>query len=66
MVENLDYNVGRIRMALKDMGVDRETYVIFFSDHGDMLWSHAQTGKSSPWEESDPHSVYYRQSGGWC
>ena len=52
MVENLDYNVGRIRMALKDMGVDRETYLIFFSDHGDMLWSHAQTGKSSPWEES--------------
>lgn len=52
MVENLDDNVGRIRNALKEMGIDRETYLIFFSDHGDMLWSHAQSGKSSPWEES--------------
>ena len=52
MVENLDYNVGRVREALKEMGIDRETYVIFFSDHGDMLWSHAQRGKSTPWEES--------------
>lgn len=52
MVENLDDNVGRVRNALKEMGIDRETYLIFFSDHGDMLWSHAQSGKSSPWEES--------------
>ncbi|MEM7029235.1 MAG: sulfatase [Chloroflexota bacterium] len=52
MVENLDYNVGRIRDALKTMTVDRETYIIFFSDHGDMLGSHAQWGKSTPWEES--------------
>ncbi|MEE2753046.1 MAG: sulfatase [Candidatus Latescibacterota bacterium] len=52
MVENLDYNVGRIRDALKEMHIDRETYLVFFSDHGDMLWSHAQAGKSTPWEES--------------
>jgi arylsulfatase A-like enzyme len=52
MVENLDYNIGRIRQNLQELEIDRETYVIFFSDHGDMLWSHAQTGKSSPWEES--------------
>lgn len=52
MVENLDWNLGRIRQALEKWGVDRETYVIFFSDHGDMLGSHAQWEKSSPWEES--------------
>jgi arylsulfatase A-like enzyme len=52
MVENLDMNVGRIRTALKKLGVDRETYVVFFSDHGDCLGSHAQWEKSSPWEES--------------
>jgi arylsulfatase A-like enzyme len=52
MIENLDWNLGRIRLALKHWNVDRETYVIFFSDHGDMLGSHAQWGKSSPWEES--------------
>jgi len=52
MIENLDYNVGRIRQTLKAMDVDRETYVIFFSDHGDMIGSHGQWGKSTPWEES--------------
>lgn len=52
MVENLDYNLGRIRDALKRLDADRETYIFFFSDHGDMLGSHGQRGKSSPWEES--------------
>ena len=52
MIENLDYNVGRILTALKKLDIDRETYVIFFSDHGDMLYSQGRTGKSVPWEES--------------
>ena len=52
MIENLDYNLGRLRQALKQMSIDRETYLVFFSDHGDMIGSHAQWGKSSPWEES--------------
>lgn len=52
MVENLDMNVGKLRMALKKLGIDRETYIIFFSDHGDCLGSHGQWEKSSPWEES--------------
>ena len=34
------------------MGIDRETYLVFFSDHGDMLGSHAQWGKPCPWEEA--------------
>lgn len=52
MIQNLDYNLGRIRQTLKELEIDRETYLVFFSDHGDMLWSHAQSGKSTPWEES--------------
>lgn len=52
MVENLDMNIGKLRMALKDMDIDRETYIVFFSDHGDCLGSHGQWHKSSPWEES--------------
>ena len=52
MVENLDQNLGRIRKSLMDLGVDRETYIVFFSDHGDMLRSHGQKAKSSPWEEA--------------
>lgn len=52
MVENLDMNIGRIRMALKEMDLDRDTYIVFFSDHGDCLGSHGQWHKSSPWEEA--------------
>ena len=52
MVQNIDYNIGRIMLELIRLGIDRETYVVFFSDHGDMLWSHGQRHKSSPWEES--------------
>lgn len=52
MIENLDWNVGRIRQALAETGRDRETYIFFFSDHGDMHGSHGYTHKSSPWEES--------------
>jgi len=52
MVENLDWNVGRLRAALRRMDLDRETILIFFSDHGDCLGAHAQQQKSSPWEES--------------
>lgn len=52
MIENLDWNIGRIMEALKQHDLDRETYVIFFSDHGDMHGSHGQFLKTSPWEES--------------
>ena len=52
MIENLDFNIGRVRQALIDLGIDRDTYLVFFSDHGDMLGSHARWGKSDPREES--------------
>jgi arylsulfatase A-like enzyme len=52
MVENLDMNLGRLRLAMKELDIDRETYIIFFSDHGDCLGSHGQWQKSSPGEES--------------
>ena len=34
MVENIDENVGRLLAALKEMGVDKNTIIIFSSDHG--------------------------------
>ncbi len=52
MIENLDWNIGKVLEALKKNNVDRDTYVFFFSDHGDMLGSHGQWEKSAPWEES--------------
>ncbi|MCD8483303.1 MAG: sulfatase [Verrucomicrobia bacterium] len=52
MIENLDWNIGRIQTRLRELGIDDNTYLFFFSDHGDMLGSHAQWEKSAPWEES--------------
>ena len=64
MIENLDYNIGRIRSALTGMGVDRDTYVVFFSDHGDMMGSHGQFGKSAPWEEAIRVPFIVHRAGG--
>jgi len=52
MIENLDWNVGRIRDILFQEGLDMDTHLIFFSDHGDMHGAHGQFRKTSPWEES--------------
>lgn len=52
MVENLDWNIGRIRATLAEAGLDDNTHIVFFSDHGDMLGSHGQFRKTSPWEEA--------------
>ncbi len=52
MIENLDWNVGRVNEALTAAGLDLDTHVIFFSDHGDLHGSHGQFRKTSPWEES--------------
>ena len=34
MVENVDENVGRILKSLKKLGIDRNTIIVFSSDHG--------------------------------
>ena len=52
MVENLDDNVGRVIDTLDKHGLREDTYVIFFSDHGDMHGSQARWLKCVPWEES--------------
>lgn len=51
-IENLDWNVGRIRRALAEAGLDKDTHIIFFSDHGDMHGSHGQFRKTTPHEEA--------------
>lgn len=51
-IENLDWNVGRVRQALIDADLLDDTHIIFFSDHGDLHGSHGQFKKTAPWEES--------------
>ena len=52
MIENLDWNLGRIRHTLAAVGLSDRTYIIFFSDHGDLHGSHGQFRKTAPWEEA--------------
>lgn len=52
MVENLDFNLGRVIRTLHEEGMYFDTHIVFFSDHGDMLGSHGQFRKTNPYEES--------------
>ena len=52
LIENLDWNLGRIRAAIEKLGLTDDTYIIFFSDHGDHHGSHGHFRKMTPYEES--------------
>ena len=52
MIENLDFNVGRVLEALAGEGLAQDTLIVYFSDHGDMHGSHGHFRKTSPYEES--------------
>ena len=52
MIENLDWNLGRIRATLDAVGLAQDTHIVFFSDHGDLHGSHGQFRKTAPWEEA--------------
>lgn len=51
-IENLDWNLGRIRAALDRAGLAGDTHLLFFSDHGDLHGAHGQFLKTAPWEEA--------------
>lgn len=48
----LDYCVAELQTAIKELGIEDNTIFVFTSDHGDMIYSHDQTKKQKPWEES--------------
>jgi len=51
-VARTDLAVGRMRQALKEMGKDDNTVIIFTSDHGTMWGAHNIVGKWNMYEES--------------
>ncbi len=52
MVTGVDEQFGRILDCLKQEGLERDTIVVFTSDHGEMLGSHSLFGKSVFYDES--------------
>ena len=52
MVKNIDDNVGRILDYLQENNLDKNTIVVFTSDHGDLLGEHGKLNKGLPYETS--------------
>ncbi|MDE3168235.1 MAG: sulfatase [Acidobacteriota bacterium] len=52
MIENLDWNYGRVIQALEQGGLLDNTHVLFFADHGDTHGSHGMFRKTNPYNES--------------
>lgn len=52
MIENLDWNYGRVVETLEQTGLLEDTHILFFADHGDMHGSHGMFRKICPYEES--------------
>ncbi|MHB9037243.1 MAG: sulfatase family protein [Armatimonadota bacterium] len=52
MVEELDYNVGRLLTALEDSGYAENTVVVFTSDHGENGGCHGMVQKDRQYDSS--------------
>lgn len=48
VIEEIDYNIGRILAELKEKGLDDNTYVIFTSDNGPWWVKHENGGHAEP------------------
>lgn len=48
----IDQSIGTILRALKETGRDKDTIVVFTSDHGEMVGDHGILGKTVLYEES--------------
>lgn len=52
MVKCIDDNVGRLLAFLEENKLDKNTIVVFTSDHGDLLGEHGKINKGLPYETS--------------
>lgn len=48
----LDEQFGRLADHLARTGMDKNTILVFWSDHGDQIYSQGEQRKQRPWEES--------------
>jgi arylsulfatase A-like enzyme len=59
MMENQDRNVGRVLARLKELGIDGDTLVAYFSDNGpnSMRWNGGMKGRKGSVDEGGVRSV---------
>lgn len=61
MLENQDRNVGRILNKLKELGIEKNTIVLYFSDNGPNThrWNGGMKGKKAQTDEGGVRSICY-------
>lgn len=52
MVTELDHNFGRLMEAVRSLGLEEDTLIVFTSDHGEMFGSHGRRAKNIYYEEA--------------
>ncbi len=52
MITGIDEQIGRLLECLREEGLERDTIVVFTSDHGEMMGSHGAMGKTLHYDES--------------
>jgi arylsulfatase A-like enzyme len=50
MIDRLDQNIGRLTARLKELGVDQNTVLMFFSDNGGCPFDRNKHNEIPPWE----------------
>ncbi len=58
MVENIDWNVGRVTEKIKELGLDENTIIIYLSDNGpnSVRWNGGMKGKKGSTDEGGVRS----------
>lgn len=61
MIENQDWNVGRVLQRLKQHGLDENTIVLYFSDNGpnSNRWTGGMKGRKGSTDEGGVRSTFY-------
>ena len=52
MVANLDDNIGRLMNKIKELGLDKNSIIVFTSDHGECFGAHGRRAKNIFYEEA--------------
>jgi choline-sulfatase len=62
LIEKVDTEIGRVLQSLKETGKDKNTVIVFTSDHGDMQGAHLWNQKTVFYEEAAkvPFIINYR------
>jgi len=52
MTANIDWNFGRLMKAVRRLGLEEETLIVFSSDHGECFGAHGRRAKNIFYEEA--------------